>query len=145
MATAGLEFNGRLVGPAEIISAASQTELIISQSDWIDIGGEQKVSGANSLALWLHIIKNDSKNGQVRLITKHQLLAVDEYVVPIKSINPISIQITNEIINLEDADQKIVLTWTLNGVVPLVKFQIRVGTVGAVPGKILSAYITTAI
>ena len=136
-----LDFPGIQKGPAELIAAASPQNLTGS---WADLGDELDVEGAHFIGLFVNLDINDSANARVRLLAKRTSAGTDEYVLSI-SVRASNVKIEDKYVELNaDADQKRLLVWDLNGLVPFAQFQVQVGTVGSTAGQIDSAYVTTA-
>jgi len=138
-----LMFPGIIGGPHELLAAASPQDLTAA---WADLGAELLVAGASSIALWANFDINDSTNVRVRLLAKHASAGADEYVLPIRTVGTSSVLVEDEYIEFnDDADQKMVISWDLNGLVPYIQFQVMAEVAGATPGQIDSAYVTTAL
>ena len=108
---------------------------------WVDIGSEIQTEGYRNLLLWLNVDINDTNNPRIRILAKRAYGGTDEYVLPIKTIGTSDVKVEDEYIELnDDADQKIVLSWNLDNLMPVVQVQIQAGTVGASAGQIESIY-----
>lgn len=125
-------------GPFTLISSAQNFT-----GSWADLGSEIAVNGFNSIGLWLNIDINDSVNTRVRLIAKHTTAGTNEYSLPLKDASATEVSVVGEYYEFtSDADQKIVLSWDIDNVIPIVQFQIQAGTAGASPGQIDDAVYT---
>jgi len=140
---ASLNFAGLIGGPEELVAAASPQALT---NAWVDLGDELYVGGACVVGLWANLDINDSVNARVRVLAKHASAGADEYVLPIRTVGASAILVEDEYVEFNtDADQKMLLSWNLDGCVPYVQFQVMAGTVGVSAGQIDSAYATTAM
>ena len=140
---ATLSFDGIIGGPHELLAAASPQNLTAA---WADLGAELSVWGASSIALWVNLDINNSVNARVRLLAKHTSAGTDEYVLPIRTVGASAVLVEDEYIEFNvDADQKMALSWDLNGLVPYVQFQVMAEVAGTTPGQIDSAFVTTAL
>ena len=126
------------IGPQQILSTPQAFT-----TGWVDLGGELDTRGIGSIALWLNLDVNDGANMRVRALGKHVLDGTDEYNFPIETIGAsvVSAEVRYVEFNV-DGDQKIVLSWDLDHIVPAVQFQISAGTVGATDAQVDSAYVT---
>jgi len=137
-----LDFPGIQKGPVELIAAASPQNLTGS---WADLGDELDVEGAHFIGLFVNLDINDSANARVRLLAKRTSAGTDEYVLSIRTVGASDVKVEDEYVEFNgDADQKMLLSWDLDGLVPFAQFQVQVGTVGSTAGQIDSAYVTTA-
>lgn len=138
-----LDFPGIQKGPYELVAAASPQNLTTS---WVDLGAELDVEGARHIGLYVNLDINDSVNARVRLLVKHTSASTDEYVLPIRSIGTSDVKVEDEYTEFNvDADQKVFLSWDLDGLTCFVQFQVQTETVGSTAGQIDSAYVTTAM
>lgn len=138
---ANLEFDGRYGGPHELISAAQDLT-----ANWADLGAELLVGGARVVGLYAELDINDSVNARVRLLAKHTSAGTNEYVLPIRTVNSSNVKIEDEYYEFnDDADQSVLCSWELEGVVLYAQFQVQAGTVGGTAGQIDSAVVMTAI
>jgi hypothetical protein len=138
---ANLDFPGTLGGPQLAIIAAAQN----LTANWVDLGAELHVAGAKAIGLWVTLDINDSTNARVRLIAKHTSAGAEEYVVPIRTVGASDVAVEDQYHEFnDDADQSMLLSWALDGLVPYVQFQIQAGAVGAAAGQIDAAHVTTA-
>ena len=140
---ANLHFSGILKGPEELVAAASPQDLT---AVWVDLGSELYVAGAQYIGLWVVLDINSSNNARVRLLAKTESAGTDEYLLPIETAGASDIKVEDEYLEFNaDADQKVLLSWRLNGLVAYVQFQVQVSAVGGTAGQIDSAYATTSM
>lgn len=138
---ANLEFDGRIGGPHTLIAAAQDLT-----ANWADLGAELTVGGARFLGLFVELDINGSANARVRVLAKHTSAGTNEYVLPIRTVGASDVKVEDEYMEFNvDADQSMLLSWDLDGLVPYVQFQVMAGAVGAPAGQIDSAVVTTAI
>ncbi len=121
------------------------TELVASAQNftgaWSDLGPEIDCRGFAQIALYVSIDINDTEDARIRALAKHTLDDSDEYCFPIATASSSDIAIEDEYVELtDDADQKLILQWETNNVVPWIQFQIEAGTVGGSAGNVASAY-----
>lgn len=138
---ANLDFPGRMGGPQQDIIAAAQD----LTANWADLGSELHVAGAQAIGLWVTLDINGSTNARVRLLAKHTSAGTEEYVLPIRTVGTSDVAVEDEYHEFEDdADQSMLLSSDLDGLVPYVQFQVSAGAVGAPAGQIDAAHVTTA-
>ena len=138
-----LDFPGILGGPEELVAAASPQTLTAL---WADVGSELYVQGARSVALWIQLDINGSTNARVRCLAKHESAGALEYSLPIRTVGASAVLVEEEYVEFNvDADQNVILSWDLDGLVPYVQFQAQVGAVGAHAAQIDSAIATSAL
>lgn len=125
------------IGPQKIIAV----EQAFTDS-WVDLGDELDVRGMDIVALWLELDVNDSEDMRVRAQAKHASGAI-EYSLPIRIVTATDVRISESVIEFSnDQDQKIIVGCRLDGIIPIVQFQIQAGTPGLTPGQVDSAVIT---
>lgn len=108
---------------------------------WADLGSEITTKGYNVIGLWIDLNINDSTNVRFRCLLKHTSAGADEFSLPILTAGASSIAAEVEYVELNvDADQKLILSWDLDCVVPYVQFQVMAGAAGASPGIVTTAY-----
>lgn len=106
---------------------------------WVNLGAEINCEGALSIALWIDLDVNNSTNVRIRALARNAAGGSD-YVFPIKTTYASNVKVQSEYIELDvDADQKIILETTLDGLVPFVQFQVMAEVAGVPAGIILSA------
>jgi len=140
---ANLDWPGVIKGPEQLLTGAQDLT-----GTWADLGDKLFVAGARSLGLWLDLDINNSQNARVRLLAIWEDdAAADEYVLPIRTVGASDVKVEDEYIEFNvDADQKMLLSWDLDGLVPRVQVQVMAGVLGAAPvGQIETAYVTTAV
>jgi len=124
-----LHFGGILKGPENIIVAASPQNFTAS---WALLGtpAEYYVQGARKLALFLSLDINGSTDLRIRALAR-MAAAGASYTLPIATVGSSVVEIEDEYLEFtDDADQLIVLSWDLEGLVPYVRFEIIAGTLG---------------
>ena len=140
---ANLEFPGLYAGLEELVAAASPQAFTGS---WADLGSELVVKGARAIGLWVTLDINDTVNPRVRALVKHTAAGTEEYLLPIRTVGASAVLVEDEYVEFNvDADQLMLLSWDLDGLVPVVQFQIQAGTAGVSPGQIDAAYVSTAM
>jgi len=138
---ASLEKPGIIGGPQALLAAAQDLT-----AAWADLGAELTVTGARTIALWTTLDINDSINARVRLLVKWENAGADEYVLPIRTVGASAVLVEDEYIEFNvDADQQMILSWDLDGLVFYAQFQVQAGVVGATAGQIDAAYVTTGL
>jgi len=115
-------------------------------TSWQNIGDaslqEQSLAGNSSVALWTNLDINDSNNARIRALAFHTTGGAS-YLLPIKTVSSSDIKIESEYFEFNsDSDQKAILTWDLDRVVPYVIFQAQVSSVGSTAAQVDDAYIT---
>ena len=129
---------GQLSGPVELISSAQDLT-----GAWVDLGDELKVEYAQKIGLYINLDINDSVNARIRLLAKYESGGTDEYTFPIRTVSSSNVTVAAEYIEFSsDADQKMILSWDLDGLVKYIQIQVQAGTVGATAGQVDSAYYT---
>lgn len=129
---------GTRTQPAELISAAQSFT-----ASWVDLGSEQSVLGYNSIAIWINLNINFDQDLRVRALAKHESAGSDEYLFPIKTVGTSDVKVESEYIEFNvDADQKSILIFETNNLIPYMQFQIQAGVSNANAGRVDSAYIT---
>ena len=138
---ANLEKPGIIGGPQSLLAAAQNLT-----AAWADLGAELTVTGARAIALWVTLDINDSINARVRLLVKWESGGADEYTLPIRTVGAAVVQVEAEYVEFNvDADQQMILSWDLDGLVFYAQFQVQAGVVGAAAGQIDAAYVTTGL
>jgi hypothetical protein len=133
---------GTTEGPITLISAP-----LDFNTSWIDLGPEIAVGGFNTIGVWLEIDINDSTDFRVRVLGKHTAAHTDECVLPIFTTSSTVIAVDDEYYEFTfDLDQKFVLSWSIDCLVPFVQVQISAGYTHTPPlefaGQILDARLT---
>lgn len=125
--------------PKALISAAQDLT-----GAWVDLGGVIPTSNAEAIGLYLTLDINGSTNARVRMLTLHTSGGT-EHVLPIRTVGASAVAVEDEYIEFtDDADQSMLLSWTLAGIIPFVQFQVSTGAVGAPAGQIDAANIVIA-
>lgn len=128
------------IGPESLLAAAQNFT-----AAWADCGTEIPTSGSTHLGIWLTLDVNDSLNMRVKALAKHTSGGTDEYELVIKTLSATDVKVDAGYIEFNtDADQKVILSIPLDGLVPYVQLQIMAGTAGATPGQVDSLYTTKA-
>lgn len=110
-------------------------------ANWVDLGGEISTANVQHIGVYINLDINDSNNARVRLLAKHTSAGADEYTLPIRTVSASVVSVEGEYIEFNvDADQKVILEFTLDGVVPFCQIQVQAGTVGATAGQIDGAH-----
>lgn len=126
------------VGPQPLISSAQNLT-----GAWADLGGEIGTSGVRFFGLWLNVDINDANNPRIRLLAKHTESHADEFSLPIHTVGTSDVKVEDEYLELNvDADQKLMVSWELDRLVPFVQVQVMAGVAGATPGQIDAALVT---
>jgi hypothetical protein len=128
------------IGPETLLAAAQNFT-----AAWVDVGPEIPTAGATHLGVWLNLDVNDSLDMRIKALAKHTTAGADEYEITIRTLSATDIKVDAGYIEFNtDADQKVILSIPLDGVVPFVQLQIQAGTAGATPGQVDSLYSTKA-
>lgn len=128
------------IGPETLLAAAQDFT-----AAWADCGPEIPTAGATHLGIWLNLDVNDSLDMRIKALAKHTTAGTDEYEIIIRTLSATDIKVEPGYIEFNtDADQKVILSIPLDGVVPFVQLQIQAGTAGATPGQVDSLYSTKA-
>lgn len=127
---------GKTIGPLALISAAQDLT-----ANWVDLGGEISTENVQHIGIYINLDINNSQDARVRLLAKHTSAGTDEYNLPIRTVSASDVKVEDEYIEFNvDADQKMILEFDLDGIVPFCQIQVQAGTVGATAGQIDSAY-----
>ena len=138
---ANLQFQGCIGGPHHHI-----TSPYIVTGDWNNFGPQLSVGGARAISLWLDLHIGDSHKVHIRILAKHNYDPDQIYAFTLKDVNPIMVKVNDEMIELrDDVDQKIILCWTLDGLIPFVQFQAKAILIGDPAAEIMSAHVTTSV
>jgi len=138
-----LNFTGVIRGPKELVAPASPQTIT---GAWADLGAELHVAGAGAAGLWANLDINGSTDVRLRLLAKRTSAGADEYVPPIRTVGASVVAVEDEYIEFtNDVDQKMLISWNMDGLIPYIQFQVMAGTLGAPAGIILSAYVTTTL
>lgn len=112
-------------------------------TSWVDLGGEIDVGTKkfNTIHLWLNIDINDSNNVRFKILDKWESAGSDEYerATISTTANKGLVEPTSYEFNV-DEDKKYHFVFGLDNVTPYIQIQVQVGTAGATPGQIDSAY-----
>lgn len=112
-------------------------------TSWTDYGAEIDTDGHEHISLWLDMDINDSQNARIRMLAKYASSGADEYVLPIKTVTSSVVTVESEYFEfMVDENQKRIIEFDLDNVVPFVQFQIQAGTVGSTAGQILDTMYT---
>jgi hypothetical protein len=128
--------DGCFIAPTALISAAQAFT-----ANWVDLGGEIDVGGMDAFSLCLELDINDSLNMRMRVLTKTPKSTTLEYLPNLKPRSASVNAIADEYDEFDvDADQNKQLFYRFRGCVQTVQVQIQAGTVGASPGRVVTAY-----
>ena len=117
--------------PTALISSAQSFT-----ASWASLGSQQTTGGFSSMGLYLNLDINDSANARIRALALHTTGGAT-YLLPIKTTGASSIAVEDEYLEFNvDEDQKMILSWDLDRVIPFVQFQVQVGTVGTTAAQI---------
>jgi hypothetical protein len=134
-----LRFPGRFAGPVQLIAAAQALTAL-----WVDLGSQLLLEGAQRLGVYINLDINGSTNARVRLVARHAT-GGDDHVLPIRTVAAAVVTVEDEFIEFNvDADQLMLLSWDLDGLVQFAVVQVQAGAVGAPAGEILDAWVTTS-
>ena len=141
MATTDLSFEGRYLGPQQLISSPQDCT-----GTWADLGSEYKLAGARKVALYAELDINSSNNAQVRFLAKHAAAHADEFVLPITTTGTATLDVEDQFYEFaSDADQKVMLTVDLGGCVFYGQWQVRVNSVGGTAAQFDDAWIMSSL
>lgn len=136
-----LAFEGRYKGPYQLVSSPQDLT-----GSWVDLGVELTLGGASYVGLYVELDINLSTNARVRLLAKHATAHADEFTLPIRTVGASDVKVEDEYVEFNtDADQKMLLSWDLDGVVLFGQFQVQAGTVGGTAAQIDDAWVVTGI
>ena len=131
--------DGLRKGPVELIDAAQDLT-----GAWAALGDEIDFRGVDEVALYLTLDINLSVNVRVRFLAAHTT-GGQAHVLPLPTTGASDIKLEDRLQEFnDDADQSMVLTWTLNGLILFGQFQVMAGTVGGTAGQIDAANVVTA-
>ena len=120
---------------APTVSSLLATPQVLTGS-WANLGGEQDTSGKSSIGLFVVLDIQSSGDARVRALAKHTS-GGDNFVLPIKTVGSGSVAVEAEYIEFtNDADQKMLLSWDLDRIIPYIQFQVSVGSVGSTGGNL---------
>jgi hypothetical protein len=134
-----------VVTPVAIIAAAQTIT-----TAWADLGPEIALAGYTKVALWLNLTIGQANNIRVRALAKHTSAGTEEYSLPITRVEapdgaPWFLSSQAEFVEFDlDADQKAILTWDIDNVIPFVQFQVMMVTDGGTDPTVATANITYA-
>ena len=135
-AQAGPLPQNRTTTPASLIAAP-----VTLSTTWTDLGNEVSLESFDHVGLWVSLTISDSVNARVRLLGKRAFAGTDEYVMPIVTVGTADVKVEDEYYEFNvDADQKMVITWDIDNVLPVGQFQVQVSAVNTTAGQIESAY-----
>jgi hypothetical protein len=110
---------------------------------WADLGGEIQMQGYRYVGLYLQVDINNSANVRIRLLAKTANAGTVEYPLELKTVGTSDVKVEDHYFELNvDVDQNIMLTWSIDNIIPWGQFQVMAGTVGATAGQIDSALYT---
>jgi hypothetical protein len=133
----------RVTSPVALIVAAQNVT-----PAWADLGPEIAVDGYTQIGLWLNLDINDAQNIRVRCLVKNTTGAgANKYCLPITSVDtsgpPFNLKVQCEYIEFDvDADQLMILNFSLYNWIPYVQFQVMAEVAGATPGQVDEAQVT---
>jgi hypothetical protein len=129
---------GQSTGRTQLIAAAQNVT-----TGWVDLGSEIETFRAQNLGVWLTVDINLATDVRVRALAKHTSAGTEEYLLPIRTVSATAVNVAGEYIEFStDADQLMLLSWELDGLIPFVQLQLQAGTAGATAGQIDAAYYT---
>lgn len=139
--TVNLSFPGHGTAMVWLVKAGSAQDLT---SNWVDLGDQQFVSGAEIVSLWLDIDVNDSRALEVQFLASHED-GGDAYFSLIRpDVELSSTPGSPDDVVSDEEDFKVIMGWRLHGMITYIQFQVRVQLPGdTTGGQILSAGITT--
>lgn len=120
--------------PTAIISSAQ--DLTVS---WAALGSQQTSGGFSSAGLYLDVDINDSENVRIRALVRHTTGGAT-FLLPIKTVASNNVKVEPEYIEFNvDSDQKMLISWDLDRVIPFIEFQVQVSAVNTTAAQIDSA------
>ena len=127
-------------GPAAELIQSAQTVT----SDWVNLGLLIDTRGFNTAAAWLNININDSTMLRLRCLARHTPDVVDDFVLPIRNVSAGDVKLQDEFFEFsDDIDQKMIVSCTMENVIPHCQFQVMAGSVGATAAIITTAHYST--
>jgi len=99
---------------------------------WVDVSELMNVKQIEGIAVWVDVTINDSKNLRFRAVSVPSEQSVDEFNLPIQTVESDIIKVKPEFFEFEDdIDQKILFQVSIGDLVPYVKIQVQAGLLGA--------------
>ena len=131
----------KYTGPEAIIAAAQNFTDV-----WVELGPEIPTAGCTHLGIWLDLAINNSNDMRIKALAKHTAAGPNEYDLPIRVLSATDVKVEPGYIEFnQDANQKVLMSVPLDGVIPFIQFQIKVGTLGApTAAQVVTAYTTKA-
>ena len=99
-------------------------------SAWNTLGTNSVVDvrGKKVLAAYIDLDINDDNNARIRAVAFHTL-GLNSYILPIKTVSASEVKLTDEYFEFDsDTDQKMLVTWDLDGIISYITFEGQVGT-----------------
>jgi len=130
--------------------SSTQAETLISAAQdytgsWADLGSQIDSFGKDAVAVWIQNDINSGANTRVRCLAKHAYSTTLEYVLPIKTVSSSDVKIRGNYAEFDvDEDNNYVISWELDGLIPICQIQISAGTAGTPAAQVDSAYYTLA-
>lgn len=112
-------------------------------ASWADLGAEQDVSKYRRTGIWVNLDINSSNNVRLRALAKLGSGATLEFAPVIKTTGASDIGIVGGYYEFTaDSDQQAYFEVELNGLVPIIQWQVIAGTLGVTAAIITSADVT---
>lgn len=121
----------RVTTPVQLLA---ENLTIAASATWEDLGPEISTDGYTRIGLWIQIANNTSTKVKVRCLVKHTAADTAEYPLPILKADTAAAGSYGIFAEEESVDiyfsgatqtRMLLLTWTLDNVVPYVQFQIQ--------------------
>ena len=126
--------------PQIITSAQTVTDA------WVDLGAEIDVSQYRRTGIWIDLDINSSNNVRLRALAKLAGRGASVYPPVIKTIGATDIGVVAGYYEFtSDSDQQAYFELETNGLIPVIQWQVKAGTVGLTAAIIKSAEATYSI
>jgi len=112
-------------------------------TSWADTGSAIDTRDLSSVLFWFKFTINNSLNLRFRMVGSDTESFTDTYLLPIESVAPGLVTILPEFYEFDsDTDTNMIYQTNIVELVPYVKLQVQVETLGAVPAVIDSLKIS---
>ena len=99
---------------------------LAADDTWYDLGDEVETHELMTFATWIELDVGDGTGFRVRLLAKNPYSTTLEYVLPIKTVSASDVKVEDHYVEFnDDSDQKMIITWSLDGVIPKVQVQVQ--------------------
>jgi len=117
--------------PVSLVSSAQDLT-----ASWASAGAQFDCSGAKEIAAWVNLDINDSTNARIRLLG-YQTTGGASYLMPISTISASDVKVEDQYVEFNsDTDQKQIVGFTIDRLIPYCRFEVVAGSVGTTAGQI---------